>query len=66
MDKKISVAVFIDLSKAFDSIENHPWKDVPVRSFACSPRWFWSYLADRWQYVRIGTTASLTALLTHY
>ena len=68
MDKKqISIVVFIDLSKAFDSIE-HDILLEKISRLGVSPaahEWFKSYLADRSQYVRIGTTTSTTAPLTH-
>ncbi len=59
--------VFIDLSKAFDSIE-HDILLEKISRLGVSPaayEWFKSYLADRSQYVRIGTTTSTTAPLTH-
>ena len=65
--KQISMVVFIHLSKAFDSIEHHTLLGK-ISRLGVSPavhEWFWSYLADRSQYVRIGTTTSLTAPLTH-
>ena len=61
------MVVFIDLSKAFDSIEHHTLLGK-ISRLGVSPavhEWFRSYLADRSQYVRIGTTTSLTAPLTH-
>ena len=68
MDKKqISIVVFIDLSKAFDSME-HDILLEKISRLGVSPaayEWFKSYLADRSQYVRIGTTTSTTAPLTH-
>ena len=70
MDKKqISIVVFIDLSKALDSIQHDV--DILLQKIlrlGVSPavhEWFRSYLADRSQYVRIGTTTSTTASLTH-
>ena len=69
MDKKqISIVVFIDRSKAFDSIEEHHTLLGKISRLGVSPavhEWFRTYLADRSQYVRIGTTTSLTAPLTH-
>ena len=65
--KQISMVVFIDLSKAFDSIEHHTLLGK-ISRLGVSPavsEWFRSYLADRSQYVRIGATTSLTAPLTH-
>ena len=61
------MVVFIDLSKAFDSIEHHTLLGK-ISRLGVSPavhEWFRSYLADRSQYVRIGTTTSLAAPLTH-
>ena len=61
------MVVFIDLSKAVDSIEHHTLLGK-ISRLGVSPavhEWFRSYLADRSQYIRIGTTTSLTAPLTH-
>ena len=61
------MVVFIDLCKAFDSIEHHTLLGK-ISRLGVSPavhEWFRSYLADRSQYVRIVTTTSLTAPLTH-
>ena len=68
MDKEqISIVVFIDLSKVFDSIQ-HDILLQKVLHLGVSPavhEWFRNYLADRSQYVCIGTTTSTTAPLTH-
>jgi hypothetical protein len=66
MDKKqISIVVFIDLSKAFDSIK-HDTLLEKISRLGVTPaahEWFKSYLTDRSQYVHIGTTTSSTAPL---
>ena len=65
--KQISMVVFIDLSKAFDTIKQDILlqKILPLGVSPAVHEWFRSYLADRSQYVRIGTTTSTTAPLTH-
>ena len=55
-EKKISLLVLMDMSKAFDSI-NHDMLLLKLRSLGVSPstlEWFNSYLKGRYQYVRIG------------
>ena len=59
-EKKISILVLMDVSKAFDSI-NHGMLLFQIRSLGVSPsalEWFKSYLKGRYQYVRIGDVAS--------
>ena len=55
-EKKISILVLMDMSKAFDSINHNTL--FKLRSFGVSPsalKWFKSYLKGRYvQYVRIG------------
>ena len=56
VEKKISILVMMDMSKAFDSI-NHDMLLFKLRSLCVSPsalEWFKSYLKARNQYVRIG------------
>ena len=60
-EKRISILVLMDMSKAFDSI-NHDLL-VKLRSLGVSPsamEWFKSYLKGRYQYVRIGDVVSLS------
>ena len=59
-EKKISILVLMDMSKAFDSI-NHDILLSKLRSLGASPsalEWFKSYLNGRYQYVRIGDVVS--------
>ena len=54
-EKKISILVLMDMSKALDSI-NHDMLLFKLRSLGVSPsalEWFKSYLNGRYQYVRI-------------
>ena len=56
-DKKLSIVVLLDFSKAFDSIDHNKLlsklKSLGTSSFALD--WFRSYLKDWRQYVRIGS-----------
>ena len=67
MDKKqITALVFLDLSKAFDSID-HATLLHKLSIVGASPsivNWFKSYLSSRYQYVRIGSTHSDTPPIT--
>ena len=59
-EKKISILVLMDMSKAFDSV-NHDMFLFKLRSLGVSPsalEWFESYLKGRYQHVRIGNVAS--------
>ena len=64
-NKQLSIMIFINLSKAFDSIEHHDLlaKLLRLGVWPVLHVWFRSYFADRSQYVRIETTTSLTAPL---
>ena len=60
-EKRISILVLMDISRAFDSI-NHDLL-VKLLSLGVSPsalQWFKSYLKGRYQYVRIGNVVSLS------
>ena len=66
-NKQLSIVVFIDLSKAFDSVQ-HETLLQKIRDLGASPAvytWFKSYLSDRLQYVRIGTISSEVASLKY-
>ena len=68
MDIKEAVAIILlDLSKAFDSIDHslllEKLKTLSVSDEAI--RWFKSYLTDREQAVRIGSTISEKRKITH-
>ena len=59
-EKKISILVLMDMSKAFDSI-NHDMLLFKIRSLGASPwalEWFESYLKGRYHYVHIGDAVS--------
>ena len=60
MKKKVTAMVLIDLSKAIDSISHtillKKLKGLGVSSPALS--WFQSYLTDRYQCTRVGTSVS--------
>ena len=59
-DKKVSITVLLDMSKAFDSIRH----DILLSKLQsldfsqCALDWFQSYLSDRQQCVRIGDAVS--------
>ena len=66
-DKKLTIVVLLDFSKAFDSIDHNKLlsklKSLGTSSFALD--WFRSYLKDRRQYVRIGSEHSTLCGLSH-
>ena len=65
--KKLTALILIDLSKAFDSIDHsillQKLKAVGVSLSALE--WFQSFLTDRRQYVRIGSSTSNPLKITH-
>ena len=66
-NKQLSIVIFLDMSKAFDSVRQDMLLQR-ISNLGASPAvytWFKSYLSDRWQYVRIGTTASAPATLSY-
>ena len=68
-NKQLSIVVFIDLSKAFDSVQHETYSGQKIRDLhGASPAvytWFKSYRSDRLQYVRIGTISSEVASLKY-
>ena len=66
-DKKLTMVVLLDFSKAFDSIDHNKLltklKSLGTSSFAL--HWFRSYLKDQQQYVRIGSKHSTLCGLSH-
>ena len=66
-DKKVTAMVLLDLSKAFDSICHSRLLDK-MRSVGTSGsalEWFKSYLTDRTQRTRIGSSVSLPLTISH-
>ena len=66
-NKKITVLILLDLSKAFDSI-NHQRLLKKLTSVGASPatvKWFESYLSHRTQTLRIGSTLSDPLTISH-
>ena len=65
--KQLSIIIFLDLSKDFDSVQHDillkKIMDLGVTSEVLN--WFKSYLSNRSQYVRIGTETSTCAALEH-
>lgn len=68
MDKKmLSALILMDLSKAFDSVD-HLILLHKLSKIGASPatvKWFQSYLSNRTQIVRIGSSLSSPLLITH-
>ena len=65
--KQLSFIIFLDLSKAFDSVQHNilinKIMDLGVTTEVLN--WFKSYLSNRSQYVRIGAATSTCAALKH-
>ena len=62
-NKKISLLLLLDLSKAFDSV-NHSILLEKCRKVKVDPSWFESYLKDRCQSVKIKNVISSTRNIT--
>ena len=66
-NKKQCAALFIDLSKAFDTV-NHSLLLRRLQNIGCdsnSLKWFHNYLSDRQQYVRAGKAQSAPLPITN-
>ena len=65
--QQLSIIVFLDLSKAFDSVQHdillNKLMELGVSTEVLN--WFKSYLSNRSQYVRIGAATSTCARLEH-
>ena len=64
--KKIPLAIFMDLSKAFDTID-HEILITKMEHYGIQnleTQWFKSYLCDRKQYVEFNNTQSATEIIT--
>jgi hypothetical protein len=66
-NKKLTALVLLDLSKAFDSVDHSillkKLSNIGVSSEALN--WFESYITDRKQFVRIGSSVSEVLPITH-
>jgi hypothetical protein len=66
-NKETSIALFLDLSKAFDTIDHailiKKLESYGIRGFALS--WFKSYLTNRCQYVKLDEKSSNMKQITH-
>jgi hypothetical protein len=65
-ENKITCAIFLDFSKAFDTI-NHEILLDKIHSYGIrgvANKWFSSYISDRKQYVKIGETESSMKTMT--
>ena len=66
MEKIIPIAIFMDLSKAFDTID-HEILITKMEHYGIKnleSQWFKSYLSDRKQYVEFNNTQSATYIIT--
>ena len=55
-----AVSVFIDISKAFDTVKHHILLDK-IEFYGLPRKWFKAYLSNRTQYVHIGSSDSTTS-----
>ena len=66
-DGNVAVGVFIDLQRAFDTVDHkilcHKLNHYGIRGIA--NQWFSSYLSFRQQFVSIGNTKSLPCYISH-
>ena len=66
LDEKIPIPIFMDLSKASDTIDH----EIPITKMEhygiqnLESKWFKSYLSDRKQYVEFNNTQSVTEIIT--
>jgi hypothetical protein len=66
-NKQLSIVILLDMSKAFDSVDHnmHLQRILGLGVSTAVHKLFKSYLSDRWQYVRIGTTSSAPVALSY-
>ena len=65
-NKRLSALILLDLSKAFDSISHSILlQKLSLVAADKTTKWFESYLTDRTQVVRIGTSTSTPLPITH-
>ena len=65
-NKRLSTLILLDLSKAFDSISHSILlQKLSLVAADKTTKWFESYLTERTQVVRIGTSTSTPLLITH-
>ena len=65
-NKRLSALILLDLSKAFDSISHSILlQKLSLVAADKTTKWFESYLTDRTQVVRIGTSTSTSLPITH-
>ena len=65
-NKRLSALILLDLSKAFDSISHSILlQKLSLVAAEKTTKWFESYLTDRAQVVRIGTSTSTPLPITH-
>ena len=65
-NKRLSALILLDLSKAFDSISHSILlQKLSLVAADKTTKWFESYLTDRTQVVRIGTSTSTPFPITH-
>ena len=63
--KKIPIAIFMNLSKAFDTIDHEILITKMEHGITnLESQWFKSYLSDRKQYVEFNNTQSATEIIT--
>ncbi len=68
LDEKIPMAIFMDLSKAFDTIDHEilisKMEHYGIKNLEL--QWFKTYLSNRKQYVEFNNTQSSTEIITNW